>query len=76
MPWRARIASSRVATWSTVDAEVRRLVDEAGVRAMSLLQENRAELDAVATALLERESLTGEELSAVSAAASPPAAAR
>ncbi len=43
---------------------------------MSLLQENRAELDAVATALLERESLTGEELSAVSAAARPPAAAR
>ncbi|MGQ0519782.1 MAG: AAA family ATPase, partial [Actinomycetota bacterium] len=54
----------------TIDAEIRRLVDEAGESASRLLGERRATLDAVATALLERESLTGEELAALAAAAS------
>ena len=48
-----------------IDGEIRRLVDEAGGRATRLLSEHRSELDAVAAALLERESLTGEQLAAV-----------
>ena len=48
-----------------IDGEIRRLVDEAGDTATRLLTERRPELDAVAAALLERESLTGEQLGAV-----------
>jgi cell division protease FtsH len=45
----------------TIDAEIRRLVDEDGERATRLLAASRGELEAVTTALLERESLTGAE---------------
>jgi cell division protease FtsH len=46
----------------TVDAEVRRLVDEAREKAAKLLQTNRDSLDVIAERLLEREVLEGDEL--------------
>ncbi|MFW6067410.1 MAG: ATP-dependent zinc metalloprotease FtsH [Myxococcota bacterium] len=46
----------------TVDAEVRRIVDEAREKAMKLLEENRDVLDDLATHLLEAEVLEGDEL--------------
>jgi cell division protease FtsH len=45
-----------------VDAEVKRLLDEAYVKAMRTLEENRDLLGTVAAALLERESLDREEI--------------
>jgi cell division protease FtsH len=45
-----------------IDAEVRRLVDEAGAMAIGVLTRSRAALDRVAEALLERETLTLEEV--------------
>jgi cell division protease FtsH len=45
-----------------VDAEVKRLLDEAYARAMSTLEENRDLLKVLAEALLERETLDREEI--------------
>jgi ATP-dependent metalloprotease FtsH len=45
-----------------IDAEVRRLVEEAGAMAIGVLTRSRAGLDRVAEALLERETLTLEEV--------------
>ena len=45
-----------------VDAEVKRIVEEAHARCVKLLQDNRATLDRIAQALLERETISGEEL--------------
>lgn len=45
-----------------VDAEVKRIVEEAHARCVKLLQDNRAALDRIAQALLERETISGEEL--------------
>ncbi|WP_296304859.1 ATP-dependent zinc metalloprotease FtsH [uncultured Desulfovibrio sp.] len=45
-----------------VDAEVKRIVEEAHARCHSLLQENLDILHRIARALLERETITGEEL--------------
>ena len=45
-----------------IDAEVRRLVEEAGAIATQVLRGSRAALDRVADALLEREALTLEEV--------------
>ncbi|MEX2289770.1 MAG: AAA family ATPase [Mycobacteriales bacterium] len=45
-----------------VDAETRRLVEEAGRQATVLLTHARPQLDALAAALLERETLTGADL--------------
>ncbi|WP_300787663.1 ATP-dependent zinc metalloprotease FtsH [uncultured Desulfovibrio sp.] len=45
-----------------VDAEVKRIVEEAHARCHSLLQENLEILHRIARALLERETITGEEL--------------
>jgi cell division protease FtsH len=45
------------ATRQLVDAEVRRIVDEAYTRALPLLRENRGGLDSLAKALLEHETL-------------------
>ena len=59
-----------------VDAEVRRLVDEAGERASRLLTEDRAQLDAVARALLERETLSADELQQLQQAPRRPARGR
>ena len=49
-------------TAQLVDAEVSKVIREAYVRATEVLQENIELLHAVANALLERETLTGEEV--------------
>jgi cell division protease FtsH len=48
-----------------IDAEVRRLVDEAYVTARAILKQYREQLDAVAKKLLEAETLTREEFEAI-----------
>jgi hypothetical protein len=53
------------ATQQTIDAEVRRLVQEAYDKARDILTEKRAQLDAIANGLLEFETLTGEEMKGV-----------
>jgi len=60
-----------------IDKEVRRIIDECYVRARAILSDNREKLERIAKALLERESLEGEELErALSGQAlEPPAAA-
>ncbi len=52
-------------TAELVDREVRRIVDEAYTRATGLIRANRATLDALATALLERETLERAEVEAI-----------
>jgi len=53
------------ATAVLIDREVRTLVDGANERATQVLTENRAKLDALANALLEREILDAEEIDTV-----------
>ncbi len=53
------------ATSREIDNEVRRIVMEGYETAKKLLAENRQKLDDVAAALLERETLTGEEFDAL-----------
>ncbi len=50
------------ATAALIDEEVRRLIDEAEVTAYSILKQNRNELETVANALLEYETLSGDEV--------------
>ncbi|HEY8259758.1 MAG TPA: cell division protein FtsH, partial [Methylosinus sp.] len=50
------------ATQQTIDAEVRRLVQEGYDDAKRILTEKRADLDTLANGLLEFETLTGDEL--------------
>ena len=52
-------------TAQLIDEEVRRLVDNSLERATRILTENRASLDAIADALLERETLTGDEVQTI-----------
>ncbi len=52
-------------TRAKVDAEVKRLVDEAHSRARALLEEHHDELERLAQALLEHETLTGDEVKLV-----------
>jgi len=52
-------------TAELVDREVRRIVDEAYTRATGLIRANRATLDALATALLERETLERADVEAI-----------
>jgi cell division protease FtsH len=47
-----------------IDREVRRIVDEQLERARKVVRENRDKLDRLATALLERETIDGEEITA------------
>jgi len=49
-------------TAKLVDAEVKRIVEEARNRCRTLLQDNEEMLHRIARALLDRETLTGEEL--------------
>ncbi len=49
-------------TQEVIDQEVSRLLGEAEERARNLLSDNRAALDAVVDALLEKETISGEEL--------------
>lgn len=50
------------ATRAAIDEEVRRLCDESYTRAKKLLASKKGELHALAEALMERETLTGEEV--------------
>jgi cell division protease FtsH len=52
-------------TQQVIDEEVSRLLSEAEDRARGLLSENRDALDAVIAALLEKETISGEELSEI-----------
>jgi cell division protease FtsH len=54
--------SMSATTANKVDAEVKRIVDEAYARATKTLTENRHELETLAKALLEFETLNGEEI--------------
>ena len=45
-----------------IDSEVKRIVEDAKGRARSMLETRRIELDAVAAALLDRETLTAAEI--------------
>jgi cell division protease FtsH len=49
-------------TAALIDAEVRRLVDEAYAEATRILKKYRKELDLLARGLLEHETLSGEEI--------------
>ncbi len=49
-------------TAQMVDAEVKRLIDEAYARAMQIISENRELLDRIAVALLDRETIDREDL--------------
>ena len=53
------------ATARLIDEEVRRLIDEAEDTARRILQEKREDLERVATALLDYETLSGEEVRAL-----------
>jgi cell division protease FtsH len=48
-----------------IDAAIDRLVEEAHERALTVLRENRATLDAIAAALVRDESLNRDELTAI-----------
>jgi cell division protease FtsH len=52
-------------TQLVIDQEVSRILSEAGERAAAMLAERRASLDAVIDLLLEKETISGEELMAV-----------
>jgi cell division protease FtsH len=49
-------------TAQAIDAEVKSLIDEAYARATKLLTEKRAQLDIIAKALLEWETLDGSQI--------------
>jgi cell division protease FtsH len=49
-------------TAQMVDAEVKRLIDEAYARATQIISENRELLDRIAVALLDRETIDREDL--------------
>ena len=60
------ISSSRLncseETKRLIDVEIKRILDEAYSRALELLTKNKTQLDAIAKALLEKETLTGPEV--------------
>jgi cell division protease FtsH len=66
-PWGAATRDVAIAdeTALAIDAEVRRFLDEAHAAARKVVAENRDVLDAIADALLEKETLDGDELKAV-----------
>ena len=53
------------ATAKLIDEEIRRLIDEAGATARAILEEHRDDLVTLGEALLEYETLTGDEVKAV-----------
>ncbi|GAC1470365.1 MAG: ATP-dependent zinc metalloprotease FtsH [Chloroflexota bacterium] len=69
-PWEPKVYSDETA--QRIDAAVQRLVDEAHDRAVSVLRENRAALDAVAKTLVHDESLNREQFAAIVNAHLPP----
>ncbi len=75
-PWTARPYAE--GTQLAIDQEVSRLLSEAEKRATQLLSDNREALDALIAVLLEKETISGQELADVvrSVQAAPPAANR
>jgi cell division protease FtsH len=59
-------------TAQAIDSEVRRIIRESHEEARRLLAEHRGELDALAQALLERETLDEQEILAVTGLARAP----
>ncbi len=53
------------ATAAQLDEEVRKIIDSCHKEARGILEENRADLDAVAAYLLEKETITGQEMMAI-----------
>jgi cell division protease FtsH len=68
---RGRQQAVSEATARTIDSEVRRLVDESLKEAQRILEEKKDQLCAVAEALIEYETLTGEEIKNLLAGVSP-----
>ena len=60
-PFLPGVSETSERTQETVDAEVRRIVETAERETLELLQRERDRLDALARALLERETLDQEE---------------
>ena len=58
----SRTQNASEATVQKIDSEIRRLVEEGYNEATRILTEKRADLEALAKALLEFETLTGEEI--------------
>jgi cell division protease FtsH len=71
---RAKIYSEK--TSEVIDAEIEALNKEAGMRAEAVLKANKKYLDALATALLEKESLEGPEVEEILKGTSLPTAAK
>ena len=63
-------------TSELIDAEIEALTKEANVRAEAVLKANRKYLDALATALLEKETLEEKEVAAILKGSSLPTAAK
>ncbi|MBM3482686.1 MAG: ATP-dependent metallopeptidase FtsH/Yme1/Tma family protein [Alphaproteobacteria bacterium] len=61
----AQVKNISEGTASKIDAEVRRIVEKAYQRARGILEANMDQLNRVASALLEFESLSGEEIGAI-----------
>ena len=53
------------ATAKLIDEEIRRLIDEAGATARAILEEHRDDLETLGEALLEYETLSGDEVKAL-----------
>ena len=70
LPGAAEVAPE---TRKLVDDEVRRIVAEAHVEVVTLLTENRARLDALASALLEHETLDEDDAYAAAGVTRPQA---
>ena len=71
---RAKIYSEK--TSEVIDSEIEALSKEAGMRAEAVLKANKKYLDALAAALLEKESLEGPEVEEILKGTSLPAAAK
>lgn len=71
---RAKIYSEK--TSEVIDAEIEALTKEANARAEAVLKANKKHLDALAQALLEKESLEEKEVAAILKGTSMPAAAK
>jgi len=54
-----------------IDVEIKRIIGDCAHRARQILEENLEKLHALARALLERESLDGEEVARISGPARP-----
>ena len=58
----SKLISFSQKTAEGIDAEVKKLVDEAYARAERLINDNREKLETLATALLEKDSMDGRDI--------------